>query len=103
MERRLHPAIDAAQAAGVKQIVFLSLMGVNPRVPHYKVEQKILATGLPYTFVRPSFYMQNLDTFYRDDIRLRDELFVPAGGAKTSFIDVRDIGAVAAMALAEPG
>jgi uncharacterized protein YbjT (DUF2867 family) len=103
VERRLHPAIDAAQAAGVKQIVFLSLMGVNPRVPHYKVEQKILATGLPYTFVRPSFYMQNLDTFYRDDIRLRDELFVPAGGAKTSFIDVRDIGAVAAMALAEPG
>jgi uncharacterized protein YbjT (DUF2867 family) len=103
VERYLYPAIDAAQAAGVKHIVFLSLMGVNPRVPHFKVEQKILATGLPYTFVRPSFYMQNLDTFYRDDIRLRDELFVPAGRAKTSFIDVRDIGAVAGLALAEQG
>jgi hypothetical protein len=78
-------------------------MGVNPRVSHYKVEQKILATGLAYTFARPSFYLQNLDTFYRDDIRIRDELFVPAGRAKTSFIDVRDIGAVAGTALAENG
>ncbi len=103
VERYLFPAIDAAQAAGVKHIVFLSLMGVNPRVPHYKVEQKLLTSGLPYTFVRPSFYMQNLDTFYRDDIRVRDEIFVPAGKAKTSFIDVRDIGAVAGMALTEPG
>jgi uncharacterized protein YbjT (DUF2867 family) len=103
VERYLFPAIDAAQTAGVKHIVFLSLMGVNPRVPHYRVEQKILATGLPYTFLRPSFYMQNLDTFYRDDIRLRDELFVPAGRARTSFIDVRDIGAVAGMVLAPDG
>ncbi len=103
VERYLFPAIDAAQAAGVKHIVFLSLMGVNPRVPHYKVEQKLLATGLPYTFVRPSFYMQNLETFYRDDIRVRDEIFLPAGKAKTSFIDVRDIGAVAGMVLTESG
>jgi uncharacterized protein YbjT (DUF2867 family) len=103
VERYLHPVIDAAQAAGVQHIAFLSLMGVNPRVPHYKVEQKILACQVPYTFLRPSFYMQNLDTFYRDDIRLRDELFVPAGRAKTSFIDVRDIGAVAGLALTEDG
>jgi uncharacterized protein YbjT (DUF2867 family) len=103
VERFLFPAIDAAQAAGVRHVVFLSLMGVNPRVPHYKVEQKILASGLPYTFIRPSFFMQNLDTFYRDDIRLRDELFVPAGRAKTSFIDVRDIGVVAALALTGEG
>jgi hypothetical protein len=47
--------------------------------------------------------MQNLDTFYRDDIRLRDELFVPAGRAKTSFVDVRDIGAVASLVLSEEG
>ena len=103
VERYLHPVIDAAQTAGVKQIVFLSLMGVNPRVPHYKVEQKILASGIPYTFLRPSFFMQNLDTVYRDEIRVRDELFIPAGKARTSFIDVRDIGAVAGLTLAMDG
>ena len=103
VERYLFPVLDAAASAAVRHIVFLSLMGVNPRVPHYAVEQKILALGLPYTFVRPSFYMQNLATFYRDDIRLRDEIFVPAGRARTSFVDVRDVGAVAAMALAEEG
>lgn len=101
--RYLHPAIDAAREAGVRRVVFLSLLGVNPRVPHYEVEQKIIASGLPYTFLRPSFYMQNLDTFYRDDIRLRDEIFVPAGSAKTSFIDARDIGAVAGLVLTEAG
>lgn len=47
--------------------------------------------------------MQNLDTFYGDDIRLRDEIFVPAGRARTSFIDVRDIGAVAGKVLIEGG
>ena len=103
VERYIFPAIDAAKDAGVKRVVFLSLMGVNPRVPHYKVEEKLVASGIPYTFLRPSFFMQNLDTFYRDDIRLRDELFVPAGGAKTSFIDVRDIGAVAGQVLTEDG
>ena len=103
VERYLFPAIDAAQAAGVKHLVFYSLMASTHTVPHYKVEQKLLTSGLPYTFVRPSFYMQNLDTFYRDDIRVRDKIFVPAGKAKTSFIDVHDIGAVAGMALTEPG
>ena len=47
--------------------------------------------------------MQNLATFYRDDIRLRDEISAPVGRARTSFVDVRDVGAVAAMALAEEG
>ena len=33
----------------------------------------------------------------------RDELFIPAGKGKTSFVDVRDIGAVGALALLESG
>lgn len=105
VEHTLHPVVEHARAAGVTHIVFLSLMGVshNRRVPHYKVEKKIEASGVPYTFLRPSFYMQNLDTFYRDDIGYRNEIFLPAGKGKTSFIDVRDIGAVAAKVFTEAG
>lgn len=99
VERYLFPAIDYAEAVGVQQIVFLSLLGVNRRVPHYKVEQRLKTGRTPYTLLRPGFYMQNLDTTYRDDIRLRNEIFLPAGRGKTSFIDVRDIAAVAAEAL----
>lgn len=105
VRRFIFPAIDAAKQAGVKQIVFLSLIGVeqNRIVPHYKIEQHILASGLDYTFLRASFFMQNLNTTHRREIRERSEIFVPAGQGKTSFIDVRDIAAVAALALTQAG
>lgn len=47
--------------------------------------------------------MQNLSTTHRDDIRLHDDLFIPAGTGKTSFVDARDIAAVAVLALTQPG
>ncbi|MCU0491281.1 MAG: SDR family oxidoreductase [Chloroflexaceae bacterium] len=105
VKRFIFPAIDAAQRAGVQQVVFLSLIGVekNHIVPHYKVEQHILSVGMPYTFLRPSFFMQNLSTTHRAEIRDRNEIFVPAGRGATSFIDVRDIAAVGALAMAENG
>ena len=105
VKRFLFPAIDAAKQAGVQQIVFLSLIGVerNRVVPHYKVEQYLLHSGVPYTFLRPSFFMQNLNTTHRVEIKERSEIFVPAGTGKTSFIDVRDIAAVAALTLTQPG
>lgn len=101
----LFPVVDYAKKVGVRQIVFLSLLGVERQrfVPHYRVEKKIEASGLPHTFLRPSFYMQNLNTTHRAEIRDRDEILIPVGKARTSFIDVRDIGAVAAKVLTEPG
>jgi uncharacterized protein YbjT (DUF2867 family) len=72
-------------------------------VPHYKVEQWLLGSGVDYTFLRCSFFMQNLNTVHRTEIRERHEIYVPVGKAKTSFLDVRDIGAVAAAALTQPG
>ncbi len=93
----LFPIIDAARDAGIRQLVFLSLQGVqgNRSTPHYAVEQFVKMSGVPYTFLRPNFFMQNLSTTYRDDIRDRDEIYLPAGRALTAFIDARDIGAAA--------
>ena len=101
VDRFFKPFIEAMQRAGVQQVVFLSLQGVenNSVTPHHKIEKLIREAGLPFTFLRPSFFMQNLSTTHRDEIRLRSEIFVPAGNGRTSFIDVRDIGAVAALAL----
>ena len=105
IQKIMVPALEAAKAAGVKQMVFLSLIGIeqNKIVPHYKVEQWLLSSGLDYTLLRCSFFMQNLNTVHRAEIRDRDEIYVPVGKAKTSFLDVRDIGAVAALALTQPG
>ncbi len=99
----LFPFIDYALEQGVKQIVFLSLQGVrfNPLTPHFKVEKYLKRKKAPYTFLRPNFFMQNLSSIYADDIKTRDEIFLPAGKGKTAFVDVRDIGAVVAVTLAD--
>jgi len=101
----MKPVIDYAAEVGVEQIAFLSLVGVEDKsyVPHYKVEQFMKASGVPYTFLRAGFFMQNLDTTHRIDIVASDDIFVPVGNAKTAFVDTRDIGAVAAYVLTTPG
>ena len=101
----LFPFIDAARAAGVRQVVFLSLLGAEGKafLPHTKVENYLKAAGMEYTLLRAGFFMQNLATAHRQEIRQQDEIVVPAGNGKTSFIDVADIAAVAALALTRTG
>ncbi len=102
--RDMLPALRAAEEAGVRHVVLLSLLGAenNPVVPHRKLEVYLEESSTSYTFLRPSFFMQNLSTTHRREIAERDEIFVPAGGGKTSFIDVRDVAEVAKMALVDP-
>lgn len=57
--------------------------------------------NIPYVFLRPSFFMQNLNTNHLEEIKERDELCIPAGNSKTSFIDTRDIARAAAISLAD--
>ncbi|MFL2028268.1 SDR family oxidoreductase [Loigolactobacillus zhaoyuanensis] len=97
----MFPFLDQVKASRVKHIVFVSLIGVekNPVTPHHKIEKQILKLGIPHTFIRPSFFMQNLNTTHLADIRDHHNLYIPAGHSKTSFIDTRDIGAVAAKCL----
>lgn len=104
VKRQIAPAIEAARRSGVRHVVFLSLLGVerNPVVPHYRIERAIEASGMAWTFLRASYFMQNLDTVHRDDIR-RGAIVVPAGHGRTSFVDVRDIAAVGTRALTEGG
>lgn len=99
------PFLEQAKRSGVEHIVFVSLLGVekNPIVPHRKIETYIRVLGFHYTFLRPSFFMQNINTTHREDIVQRNELYMPVGSAKTSFIDTRDIADVAAICLTEKG
>ncbi len=104
-KKDMKPFIDKLKDKGIEQIVFVSLMGVekNPIVPHRKIEDMIVNSGINYTFLRPGFFMQNLNTTHREDIAVRNELFMPVRNAKTNFIDTRDIAAVAAVCLTESG
>lgn len=105
IKRDMLPSLRAAKEAGVKHVAFLSIIGIENAkfVPHYKVETYLRELDFDTTFLRCSFFMQNLNTTHRTEIRERNEIFVPVGKAKTSFIDVRDIGAVAAVVLTQAG
>lgn len=105
ISRDMQPAIEAARAAGVEHVVFLSLLGVEHAhfMPHYKIEEAVRASGMTWTFLRAGFFNQNLTGAHLAEIRDQDELVVPAGRGLTSFIDVRDIAAVGVRALTEAG
>lgn len=101
----LFPVIDVARALGVRQVVFLSLQGVqaNRATPHHAVEAHLRRTRAPYTFLRPNFFMQNLSTTFSAAISERNEIAVPAGRSRTAFVDARDVGGAAAEVLTAPG
>jgi uncharacterized protein YbjT (DUF2867 family) len=105
VQRDIAPAVYAAVGAGVRHIVFLSLQGVekNRVVPHRKIEDLLRGSGMAYTFLRAGFFMQNLSTTHRDEIRHENIIAVPVGKAQVSFIDTRDIAAAAVLALTESG
>lgn len=104
VRRDLLPAVAAARAAGVRHVVFLSLQGAerNKVVPHARVESWLRTSGMDWTFVRPSFFHQNMSTTHAADIRDHDAIIVPAGHGATAFVDALDVGAVAAAALLDP-
>ncbi len=100
--------VDAAAAAGVRHVVKLSASGADAREPfrfgrmHRESERHIEASGIPHTFLRPSFFMQNYLAF-ADTIRSAGAIFAPAGAGRHSDVDVRDVAAVAARTLTEDG
>jgi uncharacterized protein YbjT (DUF2867 family) len=103
VRRDLLPALDAARGAGVRHVVFLSLAGADrlPVLPHARIESWLRGSGLGWTFVRPSYFMQNLSTTHAPDVRA-GVLTVPAGHGRTAFVDAADVAAVSTAALLDP-
>jgi uncharacterized protein YbjT (DUF2867 family) len=91
---------------GISHIVKLSSMAAEDsglattigRI-HTDEEKIIEESGIPFTFLRPPAFMQNFITQFGYTIRTQDAFYVPAGDAKMSFIDARDVAAVSVRAL----
>lgn len=62
--RLIEPFLPAARRAGISRLVFLSVKGAesNPILPHHGMEQLIEKLGFAWTHIRPSDFMQNLET-----------------------------------------
>ena len=100
-ETLLAPLIDEAKARGLKKVVLMTAMGANAdeNTPMRKSERRLEASGLAYNIIRPNWFMQNFNTFWLHGIQTAGQIFLPVGAAKGSFIDARDIAAVAARLL----
>jgi len=97
--------VSEAKKAKVKYIAKQSVMGadvepgITPGRLHRQAEKIIEESGIPFTFLRPNFFMQNFVNYYGNLIRSQGAFYMPAGDAKVSFVDVRDIAAVAVKSL----
>ena len=98
--------VREAKKAGVKYIVKQSVMGADaepgitptPMRLHRQAE-KIIESKIPFTFLRANYFMQNFVNFSSHSVKTQGAFYVPAGNARISFVDVRDIAAIAVHAL----
>jgi uncharacterized protein YbjT (DUF2867 family) len=86
--------------------VKLSAMGgreaIFPR-QHAQSEDYILSSGVPYTFLRPNGFMQNMVNYNAPTINTQNAFYGSEGDGRVSHIDIRDVAAVALKALTEDG
>jgi uncharacterized protein YbjT (DUF2867 family) len=93
-------------AVGGKHIVKLSALGGRESMfpsGHRDSEENIEASGLPYTFLRPNGFMQNLVNYNADTIRSQNVFYGCQGKGAISLVDIRDVATVAVIVLAATG
>jgi uncharacterized protein YbjT (DUF2867 family) len=98
---------DAAKAAGVEHFVYSSVGSAHRQtgIPHFEskweVEEHVREIGLPYTVLRPVFFMQNWEGM-REYV-LSGTLAQPLDPDKPfQQVAVEDVGAFAAIAFEHP-
>lgn len=101
-------AVDAAKKAGVKRLVYMSVMMPKDSVhiPHFKskipVEQAVKESGIAWTLLRPNNFFQN-DYWCQAAIMTYNTYPQPIGLVGLNRVDVRDIADAAINALTAAG
>jgi len=100
-------AITAAKAAGVQHVVLATGLGASPKAGltfgkwHSETQELLKESGLDWTFVQPTYFMQNL--MWQAGSIAKDGVYYDDLGGPVSWIDARDIADVAAEALTGEG
>ena len=108
VEERQLRFVQIARESGVKHVVYLSQLHASSDSPlrflryHAAVEAALRTSGMSFTSLRPNLYMQGM-LMIGKTIASEGRLFAPAGNARVSVVDVRDVAAVAVTALTRGG
>jgi NAD(P)H dehydrogenase (quinone) len=100
-----YSAIEAAVAAGVERLVYTSFLSAAPQATfthareHFLTEQRIRASGLRYTFLRPSFYLDKAPGWFSREGLIRG----PAGNGTIAWVCRDDLADVAVAVLTGRG
>lgn len=101
-------AVDAAGRLGVDHVVALSVTGAERESPspfsrwHGEIDNHLLASGLPYTILRPSGFMQ-VHLFPVHTVTTQGAWYGMSGNGAHAYIDAEDVAAVAAEVLTSTG
>ena len=100
-------ALEAGRRAGAGRIVKLSVAGgpdAGTQIGrwHWATEKQIEASGLGFTFLRPTLYMQQI-LAYAPSIAATGSFSAPMGAGEIAVVDTRDVASVAVAALTEDG
>lgn len=96
--------IDAAASAGVKHVVYTSFLGASADATftlgraHWATEEHLRASGMAWTFLRDSFYLDFLPALAGEDGVIRG----PAGHGRFAAVARADVARAAAVVLTEP-
>lgn len=96
--------VAAAQAAGVGRVVYVSC--AHPQISalaHHthklQVEEAVLESGLPYTILQPSMFMQNVRYAWNSIVKDGALRFTWEPTQRFNLLDVADLGDVIEIAL----
>jgi uncharacterized protein YbjT (DUF2867 family) len=98
-------AVDAASRAGISHLVASSILGADTASParfvrhHGLADEHLRESGVPWTILRPNMYMHNVTSLWPPTIGPDGNYYAPAGDARISTVDARDVAAVAARVL----
>jgi NAD(P)H dehydrogenase (quinone) len=102
-------AIDAAAAAGIRQITFTSIVDIDERSPFYyapvyrDAERRLDLCGVPSTILRCGLYSDFVLEYWLEPDRLSGELVLPAGTGRVAPVSRDDVAAAVAAVAARPG
>lgn len=101
--------VDAAVAAGVEHFVFTSVASADrgTAVPHfeskYRIERHLVASELPYTIIRPAYFMENALTFGAQALADGKLAVALSPDRRLQQVSVADIGRFAAVVIEDRG
>jgi len=106
--KQMSGLITAAKKSGKPHVVRMSALKAAADAPtengrlHHESDTELIDSGLPYTILRPHFFMQNI-WMSIPSIKEEGKMYWGMGDGKMGMIDVRDIADVTVKILLDGG